>query len=196
MAYSNLTDDQLLTEIKKGNETAFVTLYDTYWKKLYNYGYSKLGKREIIEGFVQEVFIDLWIKRITLDIHSSVASYLFTSIKYKIINYHKSQYIREKFAVNEKSKGELKITEVEEKVLYQDLKSNLDEVIFDFPMQRKTACSLRFNDELSYQEIAQAMAISVSSVEKHIIKSLKIIRYRLKTFGFATITMMMMEINL
>lgn len=195
MAYSNLTDDQLLLEIKKGDETAFVTLYDTYWKKLYNYGYSKLGKREIIEGFVQEIFIDLWVKRASLDIHSSLASYLFTSIKYKIINYHKSQSIRENYAVNEKSKGELKITEVEEKVLYQDLKLNLDQVIFDFPMQRKTACTLRFNEELSYQEIALAMAISVSSVEKHIIKSLKIIRYRLKTFGFAMITMMMLEIN-
>lgn len=189
-------DDQLLKGVVEGNEDAFVALYEKYWKKLYNYGYSKLGKREIVEGFVQEIFIDLWMKRSTIDIHTSVSSYLFTALKYKVLNYHKAHSIREKYVVTQKLKGETKVSEVEEEVLFKDLKSQIHQVIVNFPSQRKKAYELRFNEELSYIEIADTMAISVSTVEKHIIKSLKIIRDRLKICGLGSTAMMLIEINL
>lgn len=196
MTNLHYNDDHLINRVVEGHEDAFVALYDKYWKKLYNYGYSKLGKREIVEGFVQELFIDLWMKRSTIDIHTSVSSYLFTALKYKVLNYHKAQNIREKFMVTEKSKGETKISQVEEEVLFKDLKSHIHQVIVDFPSQRKKAYELRFNDELSYIEIADTMSISVSTVEKHIIKSLKIIRDRLKIYGLGSTTMLLIEINL
>ncbi len=195
MSSSAITDDLLLEEIKKGDEAAFICLYDRYWKKLFNYGFSKLGKKEVVEGFVQEVFLDFWVKRAEITIHSSVASYFFTAIKHKVLNYHKARIVRKKFALKEQVKGERNVTEVEEKVFYKDLKSNIKKVIASFPQQRKTVYKLRFKEGLSYQEIADSMTISISTVEKHMIRALKDLRIHLKNHDYTISILIVSQIN-
>ncbi|MDO9551100.1 RNA polymerase sigma factor [Rhodonellum sp.] len=184
---SNLeqSDESLVERVKNGDESAFEIIYDRYWKKLFNYGYQRSGKREVVEGMVQEVFIDFWAKRKELNIHTSLASYFFTAIKYKVINHHKAQSVREKFASAEKSKGEKNVSHVEERVFYKDLKSCIKKVVTHFPTQRKRVYELRFNGGLSYNEIAANMEISVSTVEKHMIKALKEIREQLTKYSFS-----------
>lgn len=179
------SDESLVERIKNSDESAFEILYDRYWKSLFNYGYQKAGKREVVEGMVQEVFIDFWSKRKDLNIHSSLASYFFTAIKYKVINYNKAQHVREKFATAEKTKGEQNINPVEERLFYRDLKSCIKKVVIKFPTQRRKVYKLRFNGGLSYNEIAANMEISVSTVEKHMIKALKDIREQLRRYSFS-----------
>lgn len=175
-----LNEQEIIARIKNDDESAFIEVYDLFWKGLFNFGYRKLCKKEIVEGIVQEVFIDLWIKRTKLDIHTSLASYLFTAVNYRIINQFKSQGIRNKYSEQEKSKGEQRSSSAEETVLYNDLKANIKKVVRDFPPQRKKVYQLRFNKGLSYIEIAQNLEISVSTVEKHLMRALKDIRISLR----------------
>tara|TARA_R110002020_G_scaffold66016_1_gene173815 strand:+ start:699 stop:1316 length:618 start_codon:yes stop_codon:yes gene_type:complete len=183
-----LYEQELLERIKSGDETAFIEVYDLFWKRLFNFGHKKLGKREIVEGVVQEVFIDFWTKRAKLEIHTSLSSYLFTSVNYKIINQYKSQSIREKYSAQEKAKGEQNSSSTDEKVLFNDLKFNIKKVVREFPPQRKKVYQLRFNKGLSYIEIAQNLEISVSTVEKHLMRALKDIRISLKELTLTTCT--------
>ncbi|WP_339880367.1 RNA polymerase sigma-70 factor [uncultured Algoriphagus sp.] len=175
-------EEEIIERIKNGDESAFIEVYDFFWKRLFNFGYNKLGKREIVEGIVQEVFIDFWTKRSKNKIHTSLSSYLFTAVNYRIINQYKSQLIREKYSEQEKSKGVQKSSAADEKTLYNDLKSNIKKVVKEFPPQRKKVYELRFNKGLSYLEISQDLEISVSTVEKHLIRALKDIRVNLKEF--------------
>lgn len=179
---------EVIERIKNDDETAFIEVYDLFWKRLYNFGYKKLGKKEIIEGIVQEVFIDFWTKRAKLEIHTSLTSYLFTSVNYRIINQYKSQSIREKYSEQEKSKGEQNSSSTDEKVLFNDLKSNIKKVVREFPPQRKKVYQLRFNKGLSYIEIAQNLEISVSTVEKHLMRALKEIRINLRELTLSAFT--------
>ncbi|WP_192346187.1 RNA polymerase sigma-70 factor [Algoriphagus sp. Y33] len=182
-----LNQQETLERIKSGDESAFIEVYDLYWKQLFNFGYKKLSKKEIVEGIVQEVFIDLWTKRAKLEIHTSLSSYLFTSVNYKIINKYKSQSIRDKYSEEEKSKGEQNSASTEEKILFNDLKSNIKKVVREFPPQRKKVYQLRFNKGLSYIEIAQSMEISVSTVEKHLMRALKDIRVSLRELTLSSL---------
>lgn len=185
MSERTLKEQELISNIKKGDESAFVEVYHLYWKRLYNFGYKKLAKKEIVEGIIQEVFIDFWTKRKSLDIHSSLSSYLFTSVNYRIINQYKSQVVRENFAQKERKKGEQKDSSTDDKVLFDDLKSNLKKVINGLPAQRKQVYQLRHHQGMSNYEIAQTLQISVSTVEKHMIKALKDIRIALREFTFS-----------
>ncbi|UZD24202.1 RNA polymerase sigma-70 factor [Algoriphagus halophytocola] len=178
-------EQELISKIQKGDESAFVEVYHLYWKRLFNFGYKKLAKKEIVEGIVQEVFIDFWTKRQTLDIHSSLTSYLFTAVNYKIINQYKSQVVRENFAQKERKKGEQNDSSTDDKVLFDDLKANLKRVINRLPAQRRQVYQLRHNQGLSNIEIAQTLQISVSTVEKHMIKAMKDIRTGLREFTFS-----------
>lgn len=190
MSERELFELELVERIKNDDESAFIEVYDLFWKRLFNFGYNKLGKKEVVEGIVQEVFIDFWAKRGKLEIHTSLSSYLFTAINYRIINQYKSQSIRDKYSEKEKSKGEQISSSAEEKVLYNDLKSNIKKIVSGFPPQRQKVYQLRFNKGLSYIEIAQILEISVSTVEKHLIRALKDLRISLKEFTLSIITFM------
>lgn len=183
-----LNEQELLVRIKNDDESAFIEVYDLFWKRLFNFGYKKLGKKEIVEGIVQEVFIDFWTKRSKLEIHTSLTSYLFTSVNYRIINHYKSQSIRDKYSAHEKSKGEQRNSSTDEKILFNDLKSNIKKVVRKFPPQRKKVYQLRFNKGLSYIEIAENLEISVSTVEKHLIRALRDIRVSLKELTLSLVT--------
>ncbi|WP_425637644.1 RNA polymerase sigma factor [Algoriphagus yeomjeoni] len=180
MSEKEIIELQLVERIKNDDESAFIEVYHLFWERLFNFGYKKLSKKEIVEGIVQEVFIDFWSKRGKLEIHTSLSSYLFTAVNYRIINQYKSQNIRDKYSEKEKSKGEQTSLSVEEKVLYNDLKSNIKKVVGGFPPQRQKVYKLRFNKGLSYIEIAQNLEISVSTVEKHLMRALKDIRISLR----------------
>ena len=190
MSERELFELELVERIKNDDESAFIEVYDLFWKRLFNFGYNKLGKKEVVEGIVQEVFIDFWAKRGKLEIHTSLSSYLFTAINYRIINQYKSQSIRDKYSEKEKSKGEQISSSAEERVLYNDLKSNIKKIVSGFPPQRQKVYQLRFNKGLSYIEIAQILEISVSTVEKHLIRALKDLRISLKEFTLSIITFM------
>ncbi len=183
-----LNEQEIIERIKNGDESAFIEVYDLFWKRLFNFGYKKLCKKEIVEGIVQEVFIDFWTKRAKLDIHTSLSSYLFTSVNYRIINQYKSQTIRDKYSDQEKFKGEQKSSSTDEKVLFNDLKSNIKKVVQNFPPQRKKVYQLRFKKGLSYIEIAENLEISVSTVEKHLMRALKDIRISLRELTLSAIT--------
>ncbi|REG78444.1 RNA polymerase sigma-70 factor [Algoriphagus antarcticus] len=183
-----LNELEIIERIKNDDESAFIEVYELFWKRLFNFGYKKLGKKEIVEGIVQEVFIDFWTRRAKLEIHTSLSSYLFTSVNYRIINQYKSQSIRDKYSAQEKTKGEQNSSSTDEKVLYNDLKSNIKKVVQEFPAQRKKVYQLRFNKGLSYIEIAQNLEISVSTVEKHLMRALKDIRISLRELTLSTLT--------
>src|SRR5690606_27302843 len=135
---------------------------------------------EIVEGIVQEVFIDLWTKREKLEIHTSLSSYLFTAVNYQIINQYKSQSIRDKYSAQEKSKGEQNSSSADETVLFNDLKLNIKNVLRKITLPRTKVYQHRFNNGLSYLEIAQDLERSVNTGEKHLTRALKDIKISLK----------------
>ncbi|WP_339866066.1 RNA polymerase sigma-70 factor [uncultured Algoriphagus sp.] len=175
-----VNEKEIIGRIKSDDESAFIEVYDLFWKRLFNYGYKKLGKKESVEGIVQDVFIDFWTKRSKLEIHTSLSSYLFTAVNYRIINQYKSQTIRDKYSEQKKTSGEHISTSTDDTILFNDLKSNIKKVVQAFPEQRKKVYQLRFNKGLSYSEIAQNLEISVSTVEKHLMRALKDIRISLR----------------
>ncbi|MBD8487182.1 RNA polymerase sigma-70 factor [Echinicola sp. CAU 1574] len=176
---------RLLEQIKRGNEMAFVQVYDKYWKLLFNSGYKRLQKREIVEGLVQEVFVEMWQKRKSLEIHTSLNSYLYTAMKYKVINQMKSQMVKEKYVAFVTSKKLSFGSEVEENIFYNELNDAYKKEVSSLPDQARKVYKLKKYQDLSYAEIAQEMQISVSTVEKHMIKALKILRNNLRNYSMS-----------
>ncbi|WP_186755594.1 RNA polymerase sigma-70 factor [Echinicola salinicaeni] len=176
---------RLLKQIRKGNELAFVEVYDKYWKLLFNSGYKRLQKKEIVEGLVQEVFVEMWMKRESLEIHTSFNSYLYTAMKYKVINQMKSQMVKEKYVAFVNSRRPSFGSEIEEQLFYKELDEAYRKEVSELPEKAKTVYTLKNNEGKSYAEIAREMEISISTVEKHMIKALKILRANLKNYSFS-----------
>jgi len=58
---------------------------------------NKLKSNELIEELLQDVFLSLWEKRAAQTIEN-LSAYLFTALKYRIIDLYKKQILAEKYA--------------------------------------------------------------------------------------------------
>jgi RNA polymerase sigma-70 factor (ECF subfamily) len=66
----------------------------------------------------------------------------------------------------------------------KELQQKIDESCASMPEKCREVFYLSRREHLSYQHIAEQLGISVSTVEKHMVKALKILRARLKEYNF------------
>lgn len=76
----------LVSLIRQGDREAFSILFEQFWKSLLSYAGKRLVLPQDAEEVVQEVFVNLWERRESLQINSSIDAYLHTAVRYKIYN--------------------------------------------------------------------------------------------------------------
>jgi RNA polymerase sigma-70 factor, ECF subfamily len=137
---------------------------------------------EIAEDIVQEQFVDLWEKRESLIIHTSLKAYLYKSVKNKSIDYLRSkfakiQFVQEEFSHNLREESNpLKIMEE------QELDSAITEAIEELPEKCYTVFSLSRFGDLTNRQIAEELRISEKTVENQITIAIKKIRLSIESY--------------
>jgi len=76
----------------------------------------------------------------------------------------------------------IQVQNLENELIYADLKSNIDKVIDALPAQRKKVFTLGNVEGLSNKDVAEIMNLSVRTVEVHKSLALQTIRKELKKF--------------
>ena len=71
----------LYSKIKKGDEDAFNQLFNLYYSRLCFFADQLIHDFDLCRSIVQDVFVDVWINRESLDIRFSLKSFLFQSEK-------------------------------------------------------------------------------------------------------------------
>ncbi len=185
LCYSNYSDLELFGFIQKDDVAAFEALYHRYWRLLTDTVYKRLQSRQKAEDLVQDLFIDLYQKRNDIEFKVSVRAYLLQAVKYKVLNEFRSDAIKGNYTkslfFNAVSKNDF-ANQLDAK----DLRVRINEVLETLPEKCRRAFLLSRNSDLSNKEISSTMNISVSTVEKHIGKALKIFRDNLKEFSPAS----------
>src|SRR5690606_38357801 len=72
--------------IREDNGTAFEELYNRHWKELYNAAFKRLLDEYRSEELVQETFLNLYLKRNSLKISTSLGAYMHTVLRYKVLD--------------------------------------------------------------------------------------------------------------
>jgi RNA polymerase sigma-70 factor (ECF subfamily) len=178
----NLSDNEILTRIKKGDEKAFEALYKSFFNMLCMFSYRYVKKVEIAEEIVQDVFFHIWEKRNQFELTTSFKSYLYKSVHNNSLKHLRHQKIVMAYENSTTFSGSEKVTGqnlLEETEVYQILHGVIDEL----PERTRDIFQLNRFKGLKYQEIADYMQISVKTVEAHMSSVLKILRNRLKDYG-------------
>ena len=169
----------LLEKFAKGDQNAFCSIFEAYYKNLVMFAYSFTKNSDDAEDAVQEVFIRLWEKRHDLNLTGSLKSYLLKSVQNYCLDEIRSRNTREHFA-NEMELEPLYINEVEDYLLYTDLLNQLDDLLAKMPDEVAQTFRLNRFDGFKYQEIARQLKVSVRAVESRISKALQILHKTLK----------------
>lgn len=70
---------------RKGNESAFIFIYKSYFDVLYGYGFSIVADSNLIKDSLQDLFVELRERRGHLGPTDSIKFYLFKCLKRKLV---------------------------------------------------------------------------------------------------------------
>lgn len=172
---SSFTDDELAFLLKEGNSTAFESIYNKYWDKLFDYAYKRLNKAELCEEIVQEIFIKLWERRESIILTTGLMNYLFTAAKYSLIDQYRKQLLQNTFIAASKHNLDAD-NSTEDTIFVKDLKKHLEDLIGTLPPKCRSVYELSRLEYKSNREIADILNISEKTVEGHLTKALQRLR--------------------
>lgn len=174
-----MTDTDLITGLKDGNEQAYRFLYENYYAMLCHFSENLLKDRFLAESVVGEVIFNVYNKRGSLEITGKVSNYLLKSVRNRSLNYLNSRHVRKTMSIGEDFPVFDYLEESElphAKLVRKELEEEIEKSIATLPEQtRKVFCQSRFEYK-DYEEIAAEDGISVNTVKYHIKKALAHLR--------------------
>ena len=169
-------DSELLQKISQGNEVSFTWAFDRYYPGLCYYADKIIHDSDESRSLVQEVFVELWMKRNKLVIQQSFKAYLFESVRNRALDYLKHKLVETKYlrdAPHESASFDRNLIEEAE------LNSRINSAIESLPGKCREIFILCRFEELRYSEIALRLGISIKTVEMQMGIALKKLRLKL-----------------
>jgi RNA polymerase sigma-70 factor (ECF subfamily) len=171
----------LLEALRTSDEAAFAELYKRYSYQLFTVAYSKLKNKEVAEELVQDLFETLWRKRSDAQIQQ-LSHYLFSAIRYRIINYIKSEKVRTSYELFCRLSLSDTDAATEATVALNDLNEALAAGMQHLSEKAQEVFRLSRLEQYTIPEISVRVNLSEKTVEYHLRKSLKLMRLYLRNF--------------
>lgn len=167
-------DILLLRLIQAGDEHAFKYLFDTYFVSLCRYMHLYLDDTQEIEEVALDIFLYIWEHRERINITLSLKAYLFQAARNRCLNCLRDR--KQTLSIDEV--GDISNEEVASTLEMEELNRLIEEAVCSLPDKCREVFRNSREQNLTNQEIADKMQISVKTVEGQITKALK----HIKTF--------------
>lgn len=153
----------------EGDRNALSKIMHAYFRPLYQYGTRFSVDGELIKDSIQELFINIWERRIQLSASVHVKSYLFASLRRLILR--KLKMLSKTSTISlEEYNGEsffFNLT-IEQKMIIEEdakkLSKHFSTLIYELPQRQREVVYLRFFQSMSRDEIAVVMEIAPQTV--------------------------------
>lgn len=175
------TEDIQAEQLKGDNHAAYKQLFTKWYEPLCSYAFSIMRNMDEAEDIVQKMFCKLWDQRNELNIKTSVKSYLYRAVHNSCLNRikqaktrseHNQRYTYSTSGMVSGSSG----------IEYSEMQQQIHKALEMLPPKCREVFEMSRIQQLSYAEIAGKLNISTNTVENHIAKALKLLRYGLKEF--------------
>ncbi len=180
--YKNFSDTALTDSLKKGEEGAITEIYSRYWSKLLAIAYNHTHEKQAAQEIVQEILVNLWDKRNVLNINS-LSNYLAMAVKYAVLQSLQKEKRRIDIAKN--IFGEQRINDGQAQVDALFLQQYINGVVEQLPEKCRLVFKYSREKGKTIPEIGSELNMADKTVEAHLTKALKTLRYALKGVGFA-----------
>ena len=182
-------DKDIMKKMQKGDFVAFEKVFNKYYSKLCLFAEGYVKEPAIAEEIVTELFSKLWEKRKSIEISSSVKSYLFHSVHNNCLKYLEHLKVLKKYETFAttmiQSRDLLHLSDNSyplANLISREIEIEIESAINCLPEKcREIFCMHRF-DDLNYNEIAQKLDISVNTVRTQMMRALQKLRESLKEY--------------
>jgi RNA polymerase sigma factor (sigma-70 family) len=168
----------------EGDNRSFLLLYHTHYQALFCYGFSLSVDRELTKDCIQELFVEIWSTRPSLnkDVRN-VQSYLFTWLRRKISR--ELARLAKETVFNEAAEesGSIQASYEELLIAFQqsdEKKEQLRSALAKLTKKQLEIIRLKFFENLSYRAIAARKSLTPRTVYNTIYESIRQLRESMK----------------
>lgn len=196
------TEALIVEQLRQGKERAYKFLYDQHYQILCHVASQYVKDDFLAETIVGDVIFHLWNVRQSLDITTSIRSYLMQSVRNRCMDYLKSQYNQRELAMS--SPGLLDFPVINYikgddyplgRLLEQELEGEIMKAIGRLPDECRRVFRLSRFEERKYEEIAKELNISVNTVKYHIRRALALLHEDLSKYLTAVLLLLLEQMK-
>ena len=186
-----MEDKEFIQHLKKNDEKAFQLMVDLFSKKVYNTCIGMLQNMEDAEDVTQEIFITVHLNIGLFKEESSLSTWIYRISVNKCLEFIRKKHRKKRVGVFKSiftSDGE-KALENHSDFIHPGIQLENKErakVLFKaielLPEQQKSAYVLHKLEQISYNEIAGIMEVSLSSVESLLFRAKQNLKKHLATY--------------
>jgi RNA polymerase sigma-70 factor (ECF subfamily) len=187
-APSGAADAELVAQLQRGDEAAFRTLVLRFQDQVYRTAYSLLRSAEDAEDVAQDVFVEVHQTIARFRGEATLSTWLYRLATSRALQHRRRQQARKRFAFFTSLLGFANETlpEPPDHAHPQALLEGaqqlhlLQQHIARLPAQQQVAFTLRYEQELRYDEIASVLDTSVAAVESLLYRARHTLRQHLQ----------------
>lgn len=171
-----MANSTLIDEIRQGDERAFHSLFQQYFSVLAVFAKKYVNDLDLAQDLVQEVFVKFYEQRATINVHTSLKSLLYQSVRNKCLDHLRMQQTRSEHhdrILAASANLEIDATDFMEQA---ELEQKVYLAISTLPEQCQRIFKMSRFEGKRNQEIADELNISKRTVETQISNALKKLR--------------------
>jgi RNA polymerase sigma-70 factor (ECF subfamily) len=186
-SFPALRDEEsgLVARIRRGDESAFESLYLAHHGELWRFAYSYVRSRDVAEELVQDVFLAVWGTRATWEVNTRVRAWLYASIRHLALNHLRHERVvartigtgpwagphafgdgNQKSMFPEPEPMGMGAAPIDQQLTLEaeELAKAVGRAIADLPERRRIAMTLRWKHDMSSLEIARILGTTPEAV--------------------------------
>ena len=181
-ATDTLMDErEVVLRLIDGDEEAFCELYAAYKNRLLYFALKFVKSHEFAEDIFQDAFTVVWQTRRFINPEASFSSYLYTIVRNRILNQLRDMANEDQ--LKEQILSQAIDSANETNILLNDLKEIIARALEQLTPRQREVFKMSRELQMSHKEIAEALGVSVHTVQEHISLSLKVIRSYLTKYS-------------
>ncbi len=172
---------RLAARLAADDESALDQLYYAYATPLYRFVYRHVGSAEEARDVVQDVFLKLWRQRHQLRPETDLQPYLYAMARNRAMDHLRRRRLEERVRGAQLAASPAEATfnagpAADELVAADEVAAAIRGALEALPHRQRDVLLLRWRCQLTNEEIATELGISVKTVEMHITRAIKILR--------------------
>jgi len=171
---------ELIRGVRRGDAQSFETLFRAYHARLCGFAYGYLHDRAAAEETVQDLFLAIWQKREQLEVRTTMSAYLFGALRNRVLNKSARARLEQRWLEHSPTAEIDSVTPAADDLAQaSETADRVRAAIALLPPACQTVLMLRWREDLSYAEIAEALGVSVKTVENNLGRARQLLRQRL-----------------
>lgn len=181
----------ILSAFQMNESEGLQLLYNNCYRSLVYFADSVVDDPEAAEDIVQEVFVDFWIHKRYLCISGSIVDYMYKCVRFTSLRYLKKRKKQQQVYTSFAEERE------EEEIVFEDLEADRLEFLFSMidklPEERRKIFLMVSVKNMKYQEVANALGISINTVKTQLVRSIRFLREQINNDLFFTLFFLLLE---